>query len=379
MRIPPPLIIGAGPAGCAAAIALARAGDRPLLVDRDEHVGDPLCGGFISWRTADQLAALGVDCQRLGSHRVTRLRIFAGNSTVAALLPAPAWGLSRHALDNALRAAAKVAGARLEVDTIRSVEALVAHGSRQDWAGEALFLASGKHDVRGHARPRLARDPALGLRVRLVPSVALAQELHSTIELYLFRGGYAGIVLQEGGSANVCLAVKKSLLTEHGGNPRDLLARLAALHPRMGARLEPGWQECPIDSIGAVPYGWIAQDTAPGLFRLGDQAAVIPSLAGEGMSIALASAELASQYYLHGGPNQASAYQRQFAHHAAVPLRIARLARAVAETPAMHGPLLGIVARIPGIAAILMDRTRIPALPSLAPSSLAAKTRANPA
>ncbi|HSG54212.1 MAG TPA: FAD-dependent monooxygenase, partial [Paracoccaceae bacterium] len=75
MRIPRPLIIGAGPAGCAAAISLARAGANPLLVDRDAHVGDPLCGGFISWRTAEQLAALGVDCQRLGAHRVTRLRI----------------------------------------------------------------------------------------------------------------------------------------------------------------------------------------------------------------------------------------------------------------------------------------------------------------
>ncbi|HSG56078.1 MAG TPA: hypothetical protein VLA45_11545, partial [Paracoccaceae bacterium] len=311
--------------------------------------------------------------------RVTRLRIFAGNKSASALLPAPSWGLSRHALDTALRAGAVAAGARLEVDTIRSVEALVAHGTRQDWAGESLFLASGKHDVRGLARPRLAHDPALGLRVRLVPSAALAQELHGTIELHLFRGGYAGIVLQEGGSANLCLAVRKSLLAEHGGDPRDLLARLAARHPQLGARLEPGWEECRIDTIGAVPYGWIAQDTTPGLFRLGDQAAVIPSLAGEGMSIALASGALAARHLLHGGPDRASAFQRQFARLAAAPLRTARLARALAETPALHRPMLGMVARIPGIVAILMDRTRIPAFPSLAPSSLAAKTRANPA
>ncbi|MGZ3258959.1 MAG: FAD-dependent monooxygenase, partial [Croceibacterium sp.] len=56
-----PLIVGAGPAGCAAAIVLARGGAHPLLVDRDAEVGDALCGGFLSWRTAEKLRGLGVD------------------------------------------------------------------------------------------------------------------------------------------------------------------------------------------------------------------------------------------------------------------------------------------------------------------------------
>ena len=54
-----PLILGAGPAGCAAAIVLAKGGAQPMLLDRDEAVGDPLCGGFLSWRTLEQLQALG--------------------------------------------------------------------------------------------------------------------------------------------------------------------------------------------------------------------------------------------------------------------------------------------------------------------------------
>ena len=379
MRIPAPLILGAGPAGCAAAIALARGGAAPLLVDRDEHVGDPLCGGFISWRTAEQLADLGVDCGRLGAHRVTRLRLFAGDRSTSAPLPAPAWGLSRHALDSALRASALAAGARLEIDTIRSVEDMVAHGARGDWSADAMFLASGKHDIRCTARPRSAKDPALGIRIWLAPSPPVARILDGVIELHLFKGGYAGIVMQEGGSANLCLAVKKSRLAEAGGDPRHLLSTLSARHPQLAERLEPGWQHSPVDTIGAVPYGWIAHNTAPGLFRLGDQAAVIPSLAGEGMSIALASGEFAARHFFHGGPASAPAFQRQFARHAAAALRLASLARAVAENPLLHAPMMAVLARIPGIAAILMEATRIPPAPSLASSSLAAKTRANPA
>ncbi|MCL6251786.1 FAD-dependent monooxygenase [Altererythrobacter sp. KTW20L] len=364
MRIPDPLILGAGPAGCAAAIALAKGGARPLLIDRAEVARDPLCGGFISWRTAEQLARLGVDCAELGAHRVIRLRLVVTDRSAEAPLPAPAWGLSRHAMDSALRTAALAAGARFEVDTIRSVEGLVAHGSRRDWSGETLFLASGKHDVRGLARPRMARDPALGLRLRLPPSPAVFRQLEGTIELHLFDGGYAGIVLQEGGSANICLAVKKSLLTRHGGDPALMLTALGKDHPAFGERLGGYWRDCPIDTVGAVPYGWIAQDTAPGLFRLGDQAAVIPSLAGEGMGIALASGVMAAQHFLAGGRAAAIDYQRQFAARAQSPLRLARLARAVAERPVFHAPMLALLGRIPAIAAILMDATRIPVAPS---------------
>ena len=64
----PPLILGAGPAGCAAAIVLAEAGRAPILIDRDASVGDALCGGFMSWQTVANLRALGVDAERLGAH-----------------------------------------------------------------------------------------------------------------------------------------------------------------------------------------------------------------------------------------------------------------------------------------------------------------------
>src|SRR3546814_12232571 len=54
--------------------------------------------------------------------------------------------------------------------------------------------------------------------------------------LHLFDRGYAGIVLQEDGTANCCLAVHRSLLTE-AGSPAALLDRLAARNPALGERL----------------------------------------------------------------------------------------------------------------------------------------------
>ncbi|MES2698861.1 MAG: FAD-dependent monooxygenase [Pseudomonadota bacterium] len=362
MHFPGPLILGAGPAGCAAAIVLARAGARPLLLDRSAEPGDALCGGFLSWRSAEQLSALGVSPDALGAHRVTTLRVFAGDGQSQAALPAPAWGLSRRGLDSALRNKALAAGAELAVDIIRKVRGLVAHGSR-DWQGAALLLASGKHDVRGQPRPRIAADPALGLRLRITPSPALRRELAGMIELHLFDGGYGGIVLQENGTANLCLAIKKSRLTQAGGDPRALLESLARQHPRFAQRLEPGWHSARIETIGSVPYGWIARETPSGLFRLGDQAAVIPSLAGEGMGIAMASGAMAGQAFLRGGAAAAPAYQRQLARAAWQPLAVARTARAMAESPIAQPLALALVRAMPGLASLLLQHTRIAAPP----------------
>ncbi|WP_271078168.1 NAD(P)/FAD-dependent oxidoreductase [Aurantiacibacter sp. MUD61] len=364
MRIENPLILGAGPAGCAAAICLARTGETPLLLDRDEHVGDPLCGGFLSWRTAQQLGDLGIDLEQTGAHRVSQLRLFHEDRHVELPLPHPAYGLSRHALDTVMRAKAIEAGAQLEFDTIRGLDPGVAHGQSQDWRSDAIFLATGKHDVRGQSRPRDDKDTALGLRLRLPASAQRTGLLEDAIELHLFDGGYVGIVLQEGGSANICLAVRKSALASHGGSPETLFAELAEQIPALAGRLGDDWHDANTDTIGAVPYGWICRETQPGLYRLGDQAAVIPSLAGEGISIAIASGVAAAN--AHAAGKGAERYQQDFARRAARPVGLARMGWHLAETRLGARGALALARIAPRLIAQFADWARIQAPPPLA-------------
>lgn len=359
MRISDPLILGAGPAGCAAAIALARNGVSPILLDKNAAVGDALCGGFMSWRTLAQLEDLGIDTARLGGQRVDHLRLFSRGREVHVALPKSALGLSRHSLDSALRDKALATGAKLEIDTVRAISNGIAHGADRDWQSDAIFLASGKHDIRGQSRPRKARDPALGLRVRLPADPERQALIGSAIELHLFRGGYAGIVLQEGGSANICLALRKSALAHASGEPAALLESIANRSTHFAARLGTSWQSARIETIGAVPYGWIASETQPGLFRLGDQAAVIPSLAGEGMSIAVASGTLAARYWLEGGSQAAQTFQQAFAARAFPPVQLARAAKILAETQLGSIAALALANLAPGLITDLAERCRI--------------------
>ncbi len=107
-----------------------------------------------------------------------------------------------------------------------------------------------------------------------------------------------------------------------------------------------------------MPYGFVHRgpDQA-GVYRLGDQAAVIPSFCGDGMAIALHSARLAASAVLRG--EDEGTYHRAMRRDAGPPVRLAyglyRASRAAAVKRAMVG-----MARVwPGLLGAVARRTRV--------------------
>lgn len=358
MKAAGPVIVGGGPAGCAAAIRLREAGERPLIIERRAG-SDALCGGFLSWRTLDRLAALGVGRDDLGGPAITGLRLIAGQRLRVVGLPAPAMGMSRRRLDRILLDRARRLGADVVPGTATFADGQLWLG-REPVEAESLFLATGKHDLRGLPRSREAAgsDPMMGLRVRITPSDAIRHALSGVIEMHLFPDGYAGVVLQEGGTANICMAVRKSRLAAAQGRPAVLMAELTAQNPHLAARLADIADDPVFDAVGNVPYGWRARSGVAGLFRLGDQAGVIPSLAGEGIGIALASAEEAVRFWRSGGAAMAPAFQRHFSARLRGPLRVADMVASLGERK-QGASMLTLLAGVPGAAALVAGLTRV--------------------
>jgi len=360
MRRQAPLIVGGGPAGAAAAIVLARHGVQPLIVERAPATGDAICGGFVSWTTQARLRALGVD---LPGHRVDTVRVFSGRRSASAALPAPGIGLSRRAMDSALLARAVAAGAGLERGvTVRALtQAGAATADGAIIAATDIIVAAGKHALRGEPRvpPRhVVADPVIGLRRRLAGAPALSRQIGSHIELFLFDRGYAGLVLHEDGSANLCLAVRKSRLATHGGKPDGLFDSIAHECPALGDRLgAAGVNDASPDAIAAVPYGWRARGGEAQRWRVGDQCAVIPSLAGEGMGIALASGIAAGEGWLAG--QDGAAFQRQFARRVARPMVVAEWLWRAAESVTVARRAVPALATAPRLMALLGKLTRV--------------------
>jgi flavin-dependent dehydrogenase len=295
-----PVIIGGGPAGCAAAIALARAGQRPILIERNAGPSHKVCGDFLSAETIEMARALGCDPAGLGAVPIGRVRLVHGRREAEAALPFPARSLSRRTLDRALLAQAGQAGAAvLTGQTVRRLTRAggtwTVHADLPHAAG-AVFLATGKHDLRGHARPGAAQG-AVGLKMYWELSATARNALADATELTLFPGGYAGLQPVEAGRAALCIAVGRTAV-----RPWDrLLAAIEGACPRF-AMLLGGARPLlnrPV-AVAGVPYGFLHCDGGDGLFRIGDQAAVIPSLTGDGMAIALHSGQGAAGAWLLG-------------------------------------------------------------------------------
>jgi len=355
VRRTPALIVGGGPAGAAAAITLARAGLRPLLVERGgkERI---VCGGFLGWDALPALAGLGFDPTAAGARPISTVRIIAGARTVETRLPGPAAGLSRARLDEALLALAEEAGAEVLRGNVRRIEghlALLADNAEIE--ADALFVATGKHALRGAERAGVDTEGYVGLRAAIPPR----QQLDDRIELHLFGGGYAGLLVQEDGSVNLCLSVSAERFRAAGGSVAGLAEAIQTEAPILAQLM--GEASSAWSAIAGIPYGWRADDSEAGRFRIGDQAGVIASLVGDGIAMALASGIGAAEAFLAGGADAAPHFQHALARRNAIPIGIAELARKGAERPGFVRAALPILGRMPALIRIAADATRVAA------------------
>jgi menaquinone-9 beta-reductase len=303
------LILGGGVAGCAASIALARKGRDVTLIEREPTPRHKVCGEFLSGEALEDLHALGIDVASLGAVPINYVRLAAARRAAEAPLPFPAASLTRRALDTALLAEAIESGVRVERG--RSVQAL-ARTSANLWQATlddgttyeapTAFLATGKHDLRGHSRPK---DPHqwVGFKMYYRLSAAQTADLANASELTLYSGGYGGIQPVEDGITNFCCVVQRRYFARAGLRWEGLLAKMQHDCPHLAMRLAGAQPllDKPI-TITHIPYGYIRRATEDGLYCIGDQAAVIPSFTGDGISIALHTARRAAAAYLAAEP-----------------------------------------------------------------------------
>jgi len=299
------LILGGGVAGCAASIALARNGRSVTLIEREPTPRHKVCGEFLSGEALEDLHALGIDVASLGAVPINYVRLAASRRAAEAPLPFPAASLTRKALDTALIAAAIAAGVRVErgrsVQSLNRATGNVWRATLDDgtiYEAPTAFLATGKHDLRGHGRPK---DPNqwVGFKMYYRLSVAQMADLADASELTLYSGGYGGIQPVEDGITNFCCVVKRRYFVRAGLRWESLLAKMQQDCPHLAMRLDGAEPllEKPI-TITHIPYGYVRRATEDGLYCIGDQAAVIPSFTGDGISIALHTGRRAATAYL---------------------------------------------------------------------------------
>jgi 2-polyprenyl-6-methoxyphenol hydroxylase-like FAD-dependent oxidoreductase len=322
------VVVGAGPAGSAAATLLARAGWSVALVERQRFPRRKVCGECIAASNLPLLDALGVgaEVERIAGAELRRVALLHGDAQVVAALP-PAdrpdrrYGraLGRERLDTLLVAQAATAGVAvfqpvalqaIEGGAGRFVLRLRSPGSGDETVVRAglVVAAHGSWEPLPSERAvsRQARRPSDLFAFKAnFRHTAIAADL---LPVLSFAGGYGGMVVADDGVATLAGCIREDRLdrdrdTHPGERAGKVFEAILRRECRgVGDALRDAVREGPWLATGPIRPG-VRLGQGDGVFRVGNAAGEAHPIVGEGISMALQSAFVLASLL---GPERAS-------------------------------------------------------------------------
>lgn len=294
-------VIGAGAAGCAAALELLAAGREVVLIDRAQGPVTRFCGEFLSGEATAPLEWLGISPDRLGAQPIVENALYGSRGTeVRTRLPIAARGLSRRTLDGELLRQAIARGA--QAFTGVAVEGLTRGDSGFEVsAGDVRVLS--RHVIGAWGR-RSPIDRLLGRRFLERDSDWIGVKAHfrspspsEEVGLYLFPGGHGGVVNVDGDRATLGILARRSAL-QRAGKPTDLISAAREANSSLDRRL--GSAE--LDAGSILTIGQVAlvrkKPVESGVLLVGDAAGVTAPFLGLGVTNAIRSGSAAARALL---------------------------------------------------------------------------------
>lgn len=309
MKIFDVAIIGAGPAGAASAIFLARRGYSVALLDKAVFPRAKLCGDFLNpacWGLFDRLG-IRAALASLEHQRIGRFRLSTPSAEAAVPFPSPdgrpvfGFGLRRSLFDDLLlrlaiqEGVAVEQGARLSGLERAGADWRLARDSAPGETLRARLLigADGRNSWVAHRLGVAAPGEESGKYVAFQLSLADCDGPGEDIQIHLFPGGYAGLAGVGGRSANLCFAIERRIVRESPSFEAVLERHLAR-----NSRLKKALDHSPIDGEVRSTYPVYfspRRSFGDGFLLAGDAARVTEPVTGEGVYFALKSGQLAAE------------------------------------------------------------------------------------
>lgn len=301
------LVIGAGPAGCAAGIEAARAGLRVGVLDRATFPRPKTCGDAVSNRGAtlvDGLVGRPGALRTVPHAEVTAgVAVFPDGTRVGRSFgDAPGFIVPRLHLDDLLRRALEAAGVQLR-QGVRVRRLCVERGrvvgaeiDGEVVRADAVVAADGPGSVAwGALGQPYRRGPELAVAITAYHEGVTHGDAASTNEHYFeteLPCGYGWIFPAVEGRSNVGVYQRVDRFDAHGRSLPELLQRFVAAHPeRLGASRRVGRARTWALPLATRPW----PPAGPGVLACGDAARAVDPLAGEGIFQALWSGALAGR------------------------------------------------------------------------------------
>ena len=380
------IVVGAGPAGSATALQVARAGARVLLLDRASFPRDKPCSEYLSPESTRVLERLGADVlatvAKASPARLTGMRVVApSGADVVGRFTNFSFALPRTRFDTILRNAAGAAG--VEVRERVKVEELVydagavggvtvretCNGKRDTYRARVVVGADGLRSVVARRLGRVHATPPH--RIAFTAHVRDVRDVTELGEMHVGRHGYVGFGPIGQGLTTVALVVPVAE-ARRGARFFQELDRF----PRVAGRFEP--RNLVRRVLATGPFArWSRRSVARGggALLVGDAADFFDPFTGQGIYSALRGAELAAAAIIDLLATGASLdrYARARRREFMGKWLLERMIGIAVGWPALIERVVGCLTRRPELADLLVRATGncVPARSVLTPGVLA--------
>lgn len=291
-------ILGGGLAGLTAAIHLAQHGVAVLLIEKYRYPHHKVCGEYVSNEVLPYLTHLGIDVFEEGAVDIRRLQLSTSSGQCMEVgLPLGGFGMSRYHFDHLLYQRARDLGVTFCFDVVTDVRFegqrfTVKNASEETFVTSLVLGAFGKRSLLDKKLQRdflKVKSPWLGVKCHYKHE----DFPNDLVALYSFSGGYGGLSKTETGNVNFCYLVTYNQF-QHYGDLSTFQEEHLMRQPQLKSFFE---QSNPVFdtplSIGQISFA-PKKPIENHLLMIGDSAGMIHPLCGNGMAMAIHSAQLAS-------------------------------------------------------------------------------------
>ncbi|HSI70923.1 MAG TPA: NAD(P)/FAD-dependent oxidoreductase [Gillisia sp.] len=290
-------IVGGGLAGLTAAIHLAASGLEVILFEKEEYPHHKVCGEYLSREILPYLNSLGVHLESLKPVQINKLLYSTiSGKEISTNLPLGGIGISRYALDNFLYRMALDKGVVIKHEEVTNII----------FDGKTHLLTSEKREFRtnlvlGAYGKRSGLDKKLNRDFIQKKTGWLAIKAHyimdsypsHLVSLHNFKGGYCGLSKTESGAVNVCYLATYNSFKDHK-DPDVFREKVLCQNPHLKNFFSKANNLFEKDfSIAQISFDK-KNLVEEHILMLGDSAALIHPLCGNGMAMAIHSAKIAS-------------------------------------------------------------------------------------
>ena len=297
------VVVGAGPAGCSAAKAVAASGGEVLLIDKKSEIGSPVqCGGFLPEAVeleklmprAHLPEALREIPERIVLHRTQLQRIYSPSGNYKQFAVAGRV-LDRRAYDRYLAARAAGAGARVLPATRARLEEDIVQLSGH-FIGkirpEIIIGADGPHSIVSRAMGNPIQETGICLEYEMADVNIDPDAAEMYFSAQYAPGGYAWIIPLGQDMANVGVGVRASYLA--GQKLPLILDRFIREHTIAAEKLAGG--EVLAVMRGLVPAGGtVGAIQKDNMLLAGDAAGHVMATSGGGIPLAVVAGRIAGE------------------------------------------------------------------------------------